>query len=182
MRCPEGGGRSFVVFSLPCVRGGGRRGTSLTKGLLNMRNSHFTTLPPRFVRILTPLGTLPYTGRAIIRRLPQSPSVTAPPNPPQKNASSFFGDPGGGAKGSFATPSVSLRSTAPLIYPKKRRIVFLGALEGAKGSDGSNNKKRKTPASCLVGAFLAIGLSINQTVVSEITSSKMMVESIVFGS
>ena len=30
-----------------------------------------------------------------------------------------------------------------------------------------HNDKRKTPASCLVGAFLAIGLSINQTVVNE---------------
>ena len=30
-----------------------------------------------------------------------------------------------------------------------------------------HNDKRKTPASCLVGAFLAIGLSINQTVACE---------------
>ena len=30
-----------------------------------------------------------------------------------------------------------------------------------------HNGKRKTPASCLVGAFLAIGLSINQTVACE---------------
>ena len=46
------------------------------------------------------------------------------------------------------------------------------------------NKKRKTPASCLVGAFLAIGLSINQTVVSEMSHSSIgeLVESIGFGS
>ena len=87
-----------------------------------------------------------------------------------------------GAKGSFATPSVSLRSTTPLIYPKKTPRLFLGPPGEEPRDRAATTKKRKTPAGFPAGAFLAIGLSINQTVVSETSHSSIgeLVESIVF--
>ena len=46
-------------FSLPCVRGGVRRGMSLTERLLCTRSTDFYNPPAS-----RSLGTLPYTGRA----------------------------------------------------------------------------------------------------------------------
>ena len=46
-------------YSLPCARGGVRRGMSLTEGLFCVRNTDFYNPPASHS-----LGTLPYTGRA----------------------------------------------------------------------------------------------------------------------
>ena len=91
-------------MSLPCARGGGRRGTSLSEGLLYTRKSDLDT-------------------------------------------------------------------------PSASRSFGTSLVEGGKGMAGGccdfcgipeqyKTQKRKGPMSFLIGPFLAIGLSINQTVVS----------------
>ena len=98
-----------------------------------------------------------------------TPSVTfgdSSPKPTPKKYFVFFWGPRGRSQGIICDSlSLAALDSSPNLS-QKNPASFFGSLEGAKGSDGSNNKKRKTPAGFPAGAFLAIGLSINQTVVS----------------
>ena len=157
-------------MSLPCVRGGGRRGTSLTEGLLHTRKSDFDT--PSASRSF---GTSLHEGgkRARARTRQGAGRDFTPCGGKRAGA---LGVSRGAREGTSLLPP-HVRSAPP--STREARVWRGGAVAIFAGSLNKTTRKRKGPMSFLIGSFLAIGLSINQTVVNHITSLKKIVVSIV---
>ncbi len=75
---------------------------------------------------------------------------------------------GGGGRGTSLTEGLWHTRKSDLCTPSASHPFGTSLVEGGKGTGAvaQNYAKRKGPMSFLIGPFLAIGLSINQTVVS----------------
>ena len=145
-------------FRLPCARGGGRRGTSLTEGLLHTRKSD-----PYTPSASHPFGTSLSEGGKRVGALVLHEGVRGWRGSRARQEKKSARSPRGRLVEAeqmlqAATFLAALLRCSPLLFPQKSQHDFCGIPE--------QNAKRKSPMSFLIGPFLAIGLSINQTVAS----------------